>query len=70
MKKTRSDDKTLNIRRQDLLGVDQVEEFFAGLRVISELSQHGGGDGFTVDLLDTSHDHAHVTANRNNGEVK
>lgn len=47
-----------------LLGVNQVQELLTGLRVVTELSKHGGGDGLTVDFLDTSHNHAHVPVNR------
>lgn len=42
--------------------MDEVEELLASLGVVTEHSQHGRGHGLAVDLLDTSHDHAHVNS--------
>lgn len=53
-----------------LLGVHQVEELLARLGVIPEHSQHGGGDRLAVDLLHTSHHHAHVPVETREGCVR
>jgi hypothetical protein len=42
--------------------VDEVEEFFACFRVVAENTEHGAGHCLAVDLLHSSHHHAHVPA--------
>ena len=39
---------------------DQLQELAPCFGVVFELSEHAGGDRLGVDLLDPSHDHAHV----------
>lgn len=55
----------LNLFRRISFRLDQVQELFASLRIVSEHSQHGGRDGLAVDLLYASHDHAHVPGYEN-----
>lgn len=48
------------------LGVDEVKELLASLRVVTEHPQHGRGNRLTVDLLDSSHYHAHMSVKKYN----
>lgn len=41
--------------------MDKIEELFPRLGVIAEHSQHGGGDSLAVNLLNSTHNHAHVS---------
>lgn len=40
--------------------LDEGEELFAGLGVVPEDPEHGGGGRLRVDFLDASHHHTHV----------
>ena len=40
---------------------DEVEELFTSLGVVAEDTEHLAGHCLAVDLLNASHDHAHVT---------
>lgn len=44
-----------------LLAVNKIKEFFTCFWIISEHTQHGRCYSFAVDLLNTTHYHAHVT---------
>ena len=46
--------------RCELLGVNEVQELFTCLGIIPEDTQHGGSHSLAVNLLNTSHHHAHV----------
>lgn len=44
--------------------LDEGEELLAGLGVVPEDPEHGGGGRLRVDFLDASHHHTHVAVGR------
>ncbi|GMS79787.1 hypothetical protein PENTCL1PPCAC_1962, partial [Pristionchus entomophagus] len=50
------------------LFLDEIEEFFSRLGVISEYSQHARSRRSRVDLLHSSHHHTHVTGLDNDSD--
>lgn len=53
-----------------LLGVNKIQEFFTSFWIISEHTQHSRCYSFAVDLLNTTHYHAHVTTRVQRNEKK
>lgn len=56
----RSEDGTV------LAVLGQGQELLPRFRILPEHSQHGAGHRAAVHLLDSTHDHAHVTAAKHN----
>lgn len=50
--------QVLGPERLVVVGMNELEEFFAGLQLISKDSQHGTGDRYRVLFFYAAHHHA------------